>query len=109
MPYHGLSSFLPRHTMTQEQKADLVSMPYHGLSSFLLRMDGVHYDYQKFVSMPYHGLSSFLHYAIDNKVVDCILFQCPTTGFLLFYRIKLEGFQADTMFQCPTTGFLLFY
>ena len=38
------------------------------------------------------------------------MFQCPTSGFLLFYsrRVYLKAKEAE-MFQCPTTGFLLFY
>ena len=84
--------------------------------------------------MPYHGLSSFLRYAADtnsdtggsfnalprafffstNRIVEemlnVLLFQCPTTGFLLFYEDYTHIITvADTLFQCPTTGFLLFY
>ena len=38
------------------------------------------------VSMPYLGLSSFLHTFSKTRKLDGILFQCPTSGFLLFYR-----------------------
>ena len=38
------------------------------------------------------------------------LFQCPTSGFLLFYmRIRLRKKKRLSLFQCPTSGFLLFY
>ena len=60
------------------------------------------------VSMPYLGLSSFLLNTSGNE--DTIeLFQCPTTGFLLFYDMILSEVEEDRAFQCPTTGFLLFY
>ena len=58
--------------------------------------------------MPYLGLSSFLLNTSGNE--DTIeLFQCPTTGFLLFYDMILSEVEEDRAFQCPTTGFLLFY
>ena len=43
-----------------------------------------------------------------NKVID--VFQCPTSGFLLFYfHSAIDYENADMKFQCPTSGFLLFY
>ena len=63
----------------------------------------------KIVSMPYLGLSSFLH--IKNRInyETRKLFQCPTSGFLLFYIQHESDMPEFIRFQCPTTGFLLFY
>ena len=37
------------------------------------------------------------------------MFQCPTSGFFLFYEIKKEKPEKEILFQCPTSGFFLFY
>ena len=36
--------------------------------------------------MPYHGLSSFLLGESNRRRDVKCMFQCPTTGFLLFYK-----------------------
>ena len=61
--------------------------------------------------MPYLGLSSFLQTGeVEYDYSGLALFQCPTSGFLLFYtNIKLVYDDAEELFQCPTSGFLLFY
>ena len=62
------------------------------------------------VSMPYFGLLSFLR---DNELrtyTERKMFQCPTSGFFLFYyRQKTVQLYLIKMFQCPTSGFFLFY
>ena len=65
-------------------------MPYGGLGSFLL----IDYEYSnmniQLVSMPYFGLLSFLHHPQPIiKELLCRLFQCPTSGFFLFYSMSL--------------------
>ena len=45
---------------------------------------------QCFVSMPYLGLSSFLPYKGGEGVSKNKTFQCPTSGFLLFYAMSLH-------------------
>ena len=40
--------------------------------------------------MPYHGLSSFLHIVLKHYEISEMMFQCPTTGFLLFYAMSLH-------------------
>ena len=38
------------------------------------------------------------------------VFQCPTSGFFLFYSRIYNGSITDyELFQCPTSGFFLFY
>ena len=44
----------------------------------------------KYVSMPYHGLSSFLLVKAKKNRKTGEMFQCPTTGFLLFYAMSLH-------------------
>ena len=39
------------------------------------------------VSMPYLGLSSFLRQAFNGRYSNTVSFQCPTSGFLLFYKL----------------------
>ena len=40
--------------------------------------------------MPYLGLSSFLPYFMKHTVAFYDVFQCPTSGFLLFYAMSLH-------------------
>ena len=48
------------------------------------------------------------HVLVFTKIM--ISFQCPTSGFLLFYEFyNYRRHQAKIAFQCPTSGFLLFY
>ena len=60
--------------------------------------------------MPYFGLSSFLPaWSYERNQTTC-KFQCPTSGFLLFYLIvTYRIIFTEIKFQCPTSGFLLFY
>ena len=45
-----------------------------------------------------------------NDIWEDGVFQCPTSGFLLFYfLLSLKTTSRKKMFQCPTSGFLLFY
>ena len=38
------------------------------------------------------------------------MFQCPTSGFFLFYNfLSLIKGEKNEKFQCPTSGFFLFY
>ena len=132
MPYLGFSSFLPLCAL-EKRNLISVSMPYLGLSSFLQKKKSAETNIEtcfnalprafffstllsliapsshKIVSMPYLGLSSFLH--IKNRInyETRKLFQCPTSGFLLFYIQHESDMPEFIRFQCPTTGFLLFY
>ena len=39
-----------------------------------------------------------------------VVFQCPTSGFFLFYQEEKNNSIINvTVFQCPTSGFFLFY
>ena len=75
-------------TLCRKERNDMskenVSMPYHGLSSFLPKHNAS-LTMRSSVSMPYHGLSSFLRSRRLYTHFNCCRFQCPTTGFLLFY------------------------
>ena len=110
-----------------------VSMPYFGLLPFLplkLELTNVRYC----VSMPYFGLLPFLHFRDTEDALMDILFQCPTSGFFLFYGnheyflrlrrcVSMPYFgllpflrtmaknkpRWKDLFQCPTSGFFLFY
>ena len=64
-----------------------------------------------YVSMPYLGLSSFLQLESLKTMAETLMFQCPTSGFLLFYAKDkdVEQMIYHDWFQCPTSGFLLFY
>ena len=91
-------------------------MPYLGLSSFLRvpkilvrRVPGIT-SRQGCVSMPYLGLSSFLPKMAEKEAIEAQMFQCSTSGFLLFYATMKYTARAEILsFQCPTSGFLLFY
>ena len=87
------------------------------------------------VSMPYFGLFSFLRLYCGLQLCKKIAFQCPTSGFSLFYAPQnksflkvqspvsmpyfglfsflrdeiLELLDTIALFQCPTSGFSLFY
>ena len=60
--------------------------------------------------MPYLGLSSFLQQRVLQLQKTPGKFQCPTSGFLLFYiGGRMSELEEYKKFQCPTSGFLLFY
>ena len=62
------------------------------------------------VSMPYFGLLSFLQSTIPSYFEKLEAFQCPTSGFFLFYKTDvLLLLRCNCSFQCPTSGFFLFY
>ena len=133
MPYHGLSSFLLKNNFTEKINVKcfnalprafffstlrklkfiasicIVSMPYHGLSSFLqLRHKEVGKGLDCFNALPRAFFFSTV-VAGSTKREQLKMFQCPTTGFLLFYKKYKGGHSYVKLFQCPTTGFLLFY
>ena len=62
------------------------------------------------VSMPYFGLLPFLPLSKMVENWNRRMFQCPTSGFFLFYY-DYSGLASTiaNMFQCPTSGFFLFY
>ena len=86
-----------------------VSMPYFGLLPFL-QMFRITYGSEYMVSMPYFGLLPFLPLSKMVENWNRRMFQCPTSGFFLFYY-DYSGLASTiaNMFQCPTSGFFLFY
>ena len=56
--------------------------------------------------------SGFLLFYAPDHTLECNarVFQCPTSGFLLFYKWRdFDSRHKEKSFQCPTSGFLLFY
>ena len=92
------------------KKFNHVSMPYLGLSSFLQLYQLISTRIQlRFNALP----RAFFFSTMSAKMYDSVnkvMFQCPTSGFLLFYRLYgiMNNYQV-LLFQCPTSGFLLFY
>ena len=89
MPYFGLLSFLPYNTrrVYEDYKHSFNALLR---ASFFSTMPFVKVDVQKeIVSMPYFGLLSFLQLK-ENKRWIRKKFQCPTSGFFLFYAMLLQ-------------------
>ena len=80
-------------------------------ASFFSTFSGVEEFSQKIiVSMPYFGLLSFLHCYDVAVIKNGYMFQCPTSGFFLFYgELSMTNDVKEALFQCPTSGFFLFY
>ena len=60
------------------------------------------------VSMPFNGLPLFLHYdeMVESNIDMC---QCPSTGYLFFYKYTDIWSYYPVVCQCPSTGYLFFY
>ena len=133
MPYFGLFPFLLKQLQWQGILMQEFQCPtsgfflFYGKESFMRKLA---FD----VSMPYFGLFPFLRpYSMEtrnNKYrFNALLrafsfstgylayrrmlltgFQCPTSGFFLFYisTSTIESWRL-CLFQCPTSGFFLFY
>ncbi len=110
-------------------------MPYIGLSSFLHICSKLvtHYLIRRFNALP--RAFFFSTNITEESKSELMTFQCPTSGFLLFYKYvepnmyhivssvsmpylglssflrwqEMEENMNQEMFQCPTSGFLLFY
>ena len=54
--------------------------------------------------MPYLGLSSFLFSKVHNFTKHLKPFQCPTSGFLLFYKIPLNRMVVKAVVSMPYLG-----
>ena len=103
------SSFSTKHCVKKVNKQITVSMPYFGLLPFLPKNNKERGELMK-VSMPYFGLLPFLRIFKSVFAPKVNLFQCPTSGFFLFYSAEAQASaQALEVFQCPTSGFFLFY
>ena len=48
-------------------------------------------EYDDWVSMPYFGLLSFLQLLMQVYYQTDYMFQCPTSGFFLFYAMSLHS------------------
>ena len=95
--------------MKKENKEN-VSMPYFGLLSFLQTLT---FYQSTFMQLSFNALlraSFFSTEKITDEKKQELMFQCPTSGFFLFYdrRERTAGVEKLT-FQCPTSGFFLFY
>ena len=89
----------------------IVSMPYFGLFSFLLLSLWMISPVcrRRFNALLRAFLFSTRRYE-NMKYYDVAMFQCPTSGFSLFYLTKsVPTVYASILFQCPTSGFSLFY
>ena len=110
MPYHGLSSFLPLTESIDrlDKQACFNALPRAFFFSTLSTEVSLKKDL-KLVSMPYHGLSSFLRFnnLIGGSGEYC--FNALPRAFFFSTLSELMELSASTLFQCPTTGFLLFY
>ena len=85
-------------------------MPYLGLSSFLLHHMKVGFHQWTGFQCPTSGFLLFYGVERCGTIYKFRLFQCPTSGFLLFYGARFKETIAKlALFQCPTSGFLLFY
>ena len=133
MPYFGLLPFLPQRNRGSKKQSN-VSMPYFGLLPFLL----FEVFFLLTINNCFNALlraSSFSTEMTDKERTDTQMFQCPTSGFFLFYQDKaihrdveiqhcfnalLRASSFSTCyhkevitcyggFQCPTSGFFLFY
>ena len=60
------------------------------------------------VSMPYFGLLSFLLNSKSVNIWEVFLFQCPTSGFFLFYRGKDSRKNSVFSVSMPYFGLLSF-
>ena len=91
-PTSGFSLFYDNRLEYKRKRVMFVSMPYFGLFSFLhYRVTHVQLVYNN-VSMPYFGLFSFLlptTYTLNHSM----MFQCPTSGFSLFYFLSYAVYQ----------------
>ena len=133
MPYFGLLSFLRSSHSSRKLKSYCFNALLRA-SFFSTAIIQTNYHLQRNVSMPYFGLLSFLQTIAKLAFNKLFGFQCPTSGFFLFYLytqviIKIEMYCFNALlrasffstnsgrgcsirmgvFQCPTSGFFLFY
>ena len=88
---------------------EIVSMPYFGLLSFLQCSSNPLHDFRRCVSMPYFGLLSFLHNEGKGDWYVLGIVSMPYFGLLSFLQLKENKRWIRKKFQCPTSGFFLFY
>ena len=111
MPYFGLLPFLLCNLVIYKRFFEKVSMPYFGLLPFLRKKDTMELQINFFVSMPYFGLLPFL--LIMTNTTLSINFYC-FNALLRASSFSTKGGQKIRcqyyhVFQCPTSGFFLFY
>ena len=85
MPYFGLLPFLRRW---QEMEESMPNKCFNALlraSSFSTQLDNQIMLVCNNVSMPYFGLLPFLRWQKWRELCQISMFQCPTSGFFLFY------------------------
>ena len=110
-PTSGFLLFYKKMAIQEKNTLLFVSMPYLGLSSFLPEMTTTEKEVTTtcFNALPRAFFFSTLRLA-SNQCSLLLEFQCPTSGFLLFYLpADWAGLRGAELFQCPTSGFLLFY
>ena len=109
MPYLGLSSFLRfSNPSSPTSFKGFNALPRAFFFSTLSQ--NMPTRFSKNVSMPYLGLSSFLQYVKREICLRYICVSMPYLGLSSFLPKIEKIYQGDTeMFQCPTSGFLLFY
>ena len=110
MPYFGLLSFLPPIPIILQMFTQGVSMPYFGLLSFLHIRTGKLHD--KFICFNALLRASFFSTLLLKKIfiniVMCFNALLRASFFSTRDLITLVPLQMD-VFQCPTSGFFLFY
>ena len=108
MPYHGLSSFLPKNILYNKEGIKNVSMPYHGLSSFL------HEGYLVYRRMLlcFNALPRAFFFSTGKDLIMKKInksFNALPRAFFFSTSFTITKDTRQRLFQCPTTGFLLFY
>ena len=111
MPYFGLFSFLPISMNTIIKFFKTVSMPYLGLSSFLHICSKLvtHYLIRRFNALPRAFFFSTATYRLRNVRSILCFNALPRAFFFSTIFTMLHRQKNSRLFQCPTSGFLLFY